>query len=175
VRSDDLAHLLPLYLLRVLNRDDNFCRLNWLPIDVLQRYLALRVGAEQRGVSGVPGFRKRAQDRMGIIDGRGHQFWCLSTRIAEHHALIARTFVLVSRSIDALRDVGRLAMDEAFDRGVFPVEIFLFVADVANGVPSYLNQSFAGDRSRTPNLSCQHDAVAGNQRLDTTPCLWLGR
>jgi hypothetical protein len=87
----------------------------------------------------VPRFGQGAQDRVRIKDGRGHQFWGLGARVPEHHALIAGAFVLVARSIDASRDVGRLAMDQALDRGALPVEVLLFVPDLADGAPCHFD------------------------------------
>jgi hypothetical protein len=66
----------------------------------------------------------------GIVDRRRHQVRRLVAGIAEHDALVARAFVLVAGRVNALRDVGGLAVQQDFDVGVLPVEAVLLVADV---------------------------------------------
>ena len=67
---------------------------------------------------------------MGVIERRRHQFGRLVAGIAEHDALVARAFVLVARGVDALRDIGRLGVQQDFDIGVAPMEPVLLVADI---------------------------------------------
>src|SRR6516162_3135303 len=101
----------------------------------------------------MPGLGKRAQNRVCVEDRRRHQFWGLTAGIAKHHALIAGTLVLVARGVDSLGDVSRLPVDQTFDGGVPPMEVFLLVADIANGVSRHLGQLLSSDRIWAANFS----------------------
>jgi len=122
----------------------------------------------------MPRLRERAQDRMRIKDRRRHQFGRLVAGIAEHHALVAGTFILIAGSIDALRDIARLRVDEALDLCPLPVKPFLLVADVADRVPRHVDQHLAGDRGGAARLAGQDDAVCRRHRLDAAARLRLG-
>ena len=106
-----------------------------LAVLVFDGDLALGVGP-QRGFS-LPECRasaRRLQDRVGIIDRRRHELRRLVAGIAEHDALVAGTFILLLAGIDALRDVGRLRVQQDLDLRRFPVEAGLLVADVLDGL-----------------------------------------
>ena len=111
---------------------------------------------------------------MRIKDRRRHQFGRLVAGIAEHHALVAGTFILITGSIDALRDIARLRVDEALDLCPLPVKPFLLVADVADRVPRHVDQHLAGDRGGAARLAGQDDAVCRRHRLDAAARLRLG-
>ena len=100
----------------MLGRDDDRGRPHRLAVDILQRHLALGIGPEQRRRAGVARLGQRAQDRVRVIDRRRHQLGRLAAGIAEHHALVAGALVLVAGGVDALRDIRRLLVDQAFDR-----------------------------------------------------------
>src|SRR5690349_20355154 len=102
---------------------------------------------------------------MRILDRRRHQLFGLAAGIAEHDALVARAFVLVAGGVDALRDIGRLLVDQAFDLGMLPVEAFLLVADQLDALTRRLDELVLGDAGGTAHLARKHDAVGGGERL----------
>jgi hypothetical protein len=59
------------------------------------------------------------EDLVRIVDRRRHQLRRLAAGIAEHDALVAGALVLVAGGVDALGDVGRLAVQQHVDLGVF--------------------------------------------------------
>ena len=136
-----------------------------LPSLVLQRDLALGVGAEAGFGAGMAGLGKGVQNVVGVVDRRRHQLRRLAAGIAEHDALVARTLVLVAQRIDALGDVRRLLMDEDLDLGVLPVEAVLLIADIADRLARDLLEQLLGDRGGPAHLARQHDLVGGRQRL----------
>ncbi len=110
---------------------------------------------------------------MRVEDRGRHQIGRLTASISEHHPLVAGALVFVAGSVDPLRDIRRLAVDQTFDRGRLPMKILLFVADLANRLARHLDQPFAGDRSRAADFAGEHHAIGRNQRLDATPRLWF--
>ena len=70
---------------------------------------------------------RRRHERVLLVD------FALGAGVAEHHALVARAFLLVALlllGVDAHRDVGRLAVQQHFDVGAVEREAVLVVADV---------------------------------------------
>ena len=112
---------------------------------------------------------------MRVKDRRRHEFRRFAAGVAEHHALIAGALVFVARRVDSLRDVGRLAVDQAFDRRRAPMKVLLLVADLADRVARHLDQLFAGDCGGTADFSGEHHAIGRDQRLDTAASFRLGR
>ena len=112
----------------------------------------------------MPGLGQIFQDLVGVIDRRRHQLRRLAAGVAEHDALVAGSFVLVADGIDALRDVGRLSVQQNFDIGVLPMEAVLLVADLVNcfagGFLYLLRRDF-----RPPNLTGDNHPIGGRQRL----------
>ncbi len=102
---------------------------------------------------------------MRELDRRRHQLGRLAAGIAEHDALVARALVLVAGGIDALGDIGRLLVDQAFDLGMLPVEAFLLVADRLDALARRLDQLILGDLFGPAHLARQDDAVGRRQRL----------
>ena len=51
------------------------------------------------------GIGERAQNGMGVMNGRRHQYIGFAAGIAEHDALVAGTLVLVAATIDAHGDI----------------------------------------------------------------------
>ena len=66
---------------------------------------------------------------MRIIKRGGHQVGRLIGRITEHDPLIACAFVLVAARVDALGNMGRLAVEVVHERQRVPVEPILLIAD----------------------------------------------
>ena len=132
---DQLAHVVRSEtLIEMLLRHDDLGRRDRLAVLVLDGDLALGIGSQCFFLAGPARIGKRLQDAMGIIDGRRHLLGRLIAGIAEHDALIAGTFILLLRPIDALRDIGRLSVQQDLDLGVLPVEAVLLVADILDRV-----------------------------------------
>ncbi len=83
---------------------------------------------------GVAGGGQQFEDLVRVVDRRRHQVRRLAAGIAEHDALVAGAlFALrVGGVVDALGDVGRLAVQQHVDLGGLPVEAALLVADGAD-------------------------------------------
>jgi hypothetical protein len=73
--------------------------------------------------------RHPLEDAMRLEQGRRHQRRGLVAGKAEHDALVAGAFILVAGLVDALGDVGRLAVEMAGEIGILPVEAMLLIAD----------------------------------------------
>src|SRR5271169_3731005 len=80
-----------------------------------------------------------------VKERRRHQFRRLAAGMSEHDALVARALVLVAGSVNALRDIGRLLVQEDFDLGVAPMETLLLVADVPYRLARHLLDDRMGE------------------------------
>ena len=189
VGLDHLAHLLRIPArLEMLRRQHDLRHLGRLAVGVAHRHLALGVGPQPGGLALalVAGGSQELQDLVAVVDRRRHQVGCLAAGIAEHDALVARAFLAlpVRRVVDALRDVGRLAVQEHVDACLLPMEAVLLVADGADRLARRrleLRRVDDGEllgvlqdvavlvlleqRLRHPYLAGDHHAVGGGQRL----------
>ncbi len=106
----------------MLRREHDLRRGDGLAVGILDRHLALGVGAELGGVAfaRVAGLGEDFENLVRIIERRRHQLRRFAAGIAEHDALVARAFVLVAGGIDALRDIGRLRVQQNFELGSAP-------------------------------------------------------
>ena len=166
----------------MLVRDHDLAHADRLAVLVLHGDLALGVRAEHLLLAGVAGFGDQAQDLVGVEDRRRHQVRRLVGGVAEHDALVARAlFLLLARlhRVDALRDVGRLRMQQDFDIGLLPVEALLLVADVLDRLAHHAFDLLVGDRSRAAGLAGDHHLVGGGERFagradlpGIDACLW---
>ena len=139
-----------------------------LAVLVLHGDLALGVRAQHLLLAGVTGFRDQPQDLVGVEDRRRHQVRRLVGGIAEHDALVARALFLVGaglQRIDALRDIGRLRMQQDFDVAGLPVEAVLLVADVLDRGAHHALDLLVGDRLRAAGFAGDHHLVGGGERL----------
>ena len=102
---------------RVLRRDDDGRRAHGLAVAVLDRHLALAVGAEERELPVLARLAEALADAVRGVDGEGHVLLRLVAREAEHHALVAGALLLEQALAlgDALGDVGRLPLDRGDD------------------------------------------------------------
>ncbi len=152
----------------MLVRDHDLAHADRLAVLVLHGDLALGVRAQHLLPAGVPGFRDQPQDLVGVEDRRRHQVRRFVGGVSEHDALIARAFFLVGarlQRVDALRDVGGLRMQQDFDVAGLPVEAFLLVADVLDGLAHHTFDLLVGDRFGTAGLTRDHHLVGGGQRF----------
>ena len=117
----------------VLGGEHDLGRFHRLAVRIAQRDLALGVGQQGRFLAGMARIGQQFEDLVAVEQRRRHQRRGLAAGIAEHDALVARAFILVAASIDALGDMGRLGVQQHFDLGVLPVKAFLLVADVLDG------------------------------------------
>src|SRR6266851_837151 len=174
VGADDLAHFLLLDLGAVLRRDDNRGGADRLAIDIAQAELALGVRAEERRLAGMTVVRNRLEDGVVIEDRRRHQLRRLAAGIAEHDALVAGALIFVASRVDALRDIGGLLVHVAGNFRHVPMEAFLLVTNLANGVARHFDQPVATDAARAPHLAGEDDAIGRRQGLDAAARLWIG-
>ncbi len=135
---DVLVNLFLLHVGVVLGGDHNGVdALGLAGIGVLHRYLALGVGAQVTHLTALAAdFGEFLQDDVGKGDGQRHQLVGLAAGVAEHHALVAGTLVLLLFATDTLVDVGRLLVDGGEDTAAFGLELVLAlgVADFTNDV-----------------------------------------
>ena len=148
----------------MLVRDDDLRRLDRLAVLVAHGHLALGVGSERLFLAGVPGFRDLAQDLVGVIERRRHEFGRFPAGVAEHDALVACPLVLVAGGVDALRDVGGLGVQQHLDLRVAPVKAVLLVADVLDGVPDDVDDLLLGDVG-SAGLARDDHAIGRRHRL----------
>ena len=137
VGLDDLADLLGPSFVEVLGREDDLGRADRLAVLVADGDLALGVGPKLAGGAlALCGLGQQFEDPVGVIDRRRHQVGRFAAGIAEHDALVAGAFFAlpVGGIVDALGDIGRLAMQQHVDLGVLPVEAGLLVADIVDGL-----------------------------------------
>ncbi len=165
VRTHDLADLVLVDVGTVLGRDHHAGRPHGLAIGVLQRDLALGVGAQLGRGPFMTRLGERFQDRVRVVDRRRHQLRRLPAGEAEHQALIASALGLVPRGIDALGDIGGLRVQQVLHLGRLPMEALLLVADVADRAARHLHQQILRDGGGAAHLAGQHHAVRGGQCL----------
>src|SRR5690349_18882473 len=99
------------------------------------------------------------QNTVCVVDRRRHEFRSFVAGVAEHDALVAGALILLLGSIDALRNVGRLTMEEDFDLGVLPMKAVLLVADIFNRLARRLLDLGWRDRFRSAILPRDHHAI----------------
>ena len=152
-------------LVQMLCRDYDLRGFDWFAVLVTNSDLALCIGSERPDGARPACFREQLQNAVGIVDWSRHELGGLPAGVAEHKALITGTFVLVPSRIDAGSDIGRLRMKVDSDIGMFPMETYLLIADIADRLPGQLCNVFARDRGRSPRLARDHYAVRGGERL----------
>jgi hypothetical protein len=114
---------------------------------------------------GLAGGGEVFEDLVRVVDRRRHQLGRLAAGVAEHDALVARALVLVAGGVDALRDMRRLSVQVDLDLGLLPVEAFLLVADILDGVAGELDHLVLGDGFRAAHLAGDDHSVGGGQGL----------
>ena len=149
----------------MLVRDHDLAHADRLAVLVLHGDLALGVRSQHLLAAGVARFRNQSQDLVGVEDRRRHQVRRLVGGVAEHDALVARALFLVGRllGVDALRDIGRLRMQQDLDVAVLPVKTFLLVADVLDRVAHHALDLVVGDRRGPTGFAGNHDLVGGGK------------
>ena len=141
MRANQFAHLLLFHAFRMLGGHDDGCNADRPETFVTHRQLALRIRSNPRHFPGVSGIGHTFQDLMAKLNRRRHEFGRFSARIAEHKPLISRTFILIARGIDTLRNIHRLRVHIAMDFHLLPVEAVLLVSDLANTFAPILSVS----------------------------------
>src|SRR5262249_22321919 len=100
IRLDDGTHRAGRQILHaMLVRDDDLPDADRLAVLVAHGDLALGVGAELGSIALLALARggEVLQDLVAVVDRRRHQHGRLAAGVAEHDALVARTFLLVGR------------------------------------------------------------------------------
>src|SRR5690606_11692057 len=160
--ADVLARLLRI---GVLGGEHDSNALRRLAILVTHRHLDLCIGSERLFLSRMPRIGQQLEDTVRELDRRRHQFRRLVARIAEHDALVAGALFLVARSVDALRDVFGLAVQQHLDVGSLPVESLLGVADVADGHAGVVGDEIARDLVGAAVFAGDDDTVGRGKRF----------
>ena len=124
--------------LAVLGRDDHRGAFHRLAVFIAQRDLALRIGFEEGCGTALAVGSQPFENLVAVVERSRHVIGRFIAGEAKHDALVARALVLVAASIDALRDVIRLAMQMVLELERLPVETFLLVADFAHGAANRL-------------------------------------
>ena len=101
------------YVGSMLGGDDNRIDAARLAVNILNRNLGLRVGAEEVELAGLAHFSQLGYQLVGQLDRHRHQFRSLVAGIAEHEPLIAGTLFLMEPLTfrNTLTDVRRLAVN----------------------------------------------------------------
>ena len=149
----------------VLGRDDDGRDADRLAVFIFQRDLALRIGLELGPFAGMAKLGHALQDTVRIDDWGGHEHVGFSAGIAEHDALVAGAFILVAARIDALRNVGRLGVEQHFAARILPVETVLLIADRLDGIARRFLDQVLGDRFRAADFAGENDRVRRRQRF----------
>ena len=159
--------------------DDRGCG-NGLAIFETQRDLALRIRFKEGGRARMAVGGHPLEDLVAVIERCRHQVGCFIAGKAEHDTLIARSFVLVARSIDALRYVGRLGVKIVGEIERLPVKPVLLIANVLHDladrilnlllntrrpVPAGVHDALAPDFARKDNLLRCGQRFAGHARF----------
>ena len=118
---DGVAQLVGCDAVVVLGGDDHRADLVRPAVLVLDRHLALAVGAQPRQpaparVGEAPGQLVRERD------GQRHQLRRLVAGVAEHHPLVARALLLAGAGVDAHGDLGRLLLHRHHHSAALRVE-----------------------------------------------------
>ena len=143
-----------------------------LIVDVLNRYLALGVGAQEIKHAGLADVGQTGDQLVRQQDRHRHQFGGLVAGKAEHEPLVAGALLLEHPLAfrHALGDIGRLLVDGGENRTGFPVESHrgVVVADLADGLPDDLrviDDGVGGYLAGDDRHARGHHGFAGNARL----------
>ena len=149
----------------MLGGDDNRGGTHRAAIDIPQRDLALgiRLQTGDRDIVHAAQFADPAQDEVRVVERGRHQRRRFGAGIAEHDALVARAFVLVTSAVHTGRDIDRLRMQVHGDIGGLPGEAGLIVADVLDRHPRQMGEVFVGDGVRPTGFTGKYDAVGRHQ------------
>ena len=133
--------------------------------------LALGVGAQEGELVRLAQAREEDQQLVRVHDRRGHERGCLVRGVAEHHPLVAGALLLGLLSVDALRDVGALAVERAHVVERVPAEALggAVVADVLHHAAGDLLrvdrvEPLAGDLAHVDDETRTAHRLAGDVR-----------
>ena len=139
-----------------------------LAVLVAHRELRLGVGAKLRRGAGLARLGQALEHRVRVEDRRRHHLGRLVGGVAEHDALIARPLVAALAG-HALRDMGRLLVQQVGDLAGFPVELVLLVADIldagASDVGDALHVLVQLVLIGQADLAPDHHAIGGGEGL----------
>ena len=148
--------------------DDRIEALRRVPL-VLDRHLALRIGAEPIDLALLAGFREAVEDPVGEGDRERHHLRRLVAGVAEHQPLVAGADVLARRVVlvDAHRDVAALLADgNEHGAGVGgDPHLVVGIADGTDHVTDDLlvvDRALGGDLTGHDRQACRHERLAGN-------------
>ena len=129
---------------------------------VLDGDLGLAVGTEVGELAVLANLGELVGELVGERDGGGHQLGGLVGGVAEHHALVAG-----ASGVDALRDVGGLAVDGGDDAAGVAVEALegVVVTDLTDGVADQgleVDVGLGGDLSGDDDEAGAGEGLAGD-------------
>ena len=131
--------------------------------------LGFRVRSQHGRLARFADLGQTFEDRVRILDRRGHQCVGLTAGISEHDALIARAI-----GIDTLRDMRGLFVQQVGDFHRLPVETVLLVSDAFHSFARDLLDP-AHDMFRAAHLTADDNAVRGGKGLTCNAREWLLR
>ncbi len=113
------------------------------------------------------------QNLVAVIKRGRHQVRRFIGRIAEHDALVARAFILVVTRINALRDMGGLAVQAVDELELLPMEAVLLIPDFLDRPAHSSLDLFLRARRPLPvfehalaaDFTSQNDQLRGCQRF----------
>ena len=142
---------------------------------VFDGHLGLGVGAEPLDLALFAEFLDLFHELVGEADRERHQFRRLVHGVAEHHALVAGTLLVVflavgSLGVNALGDVGGLLVhrDEHGAALVVELQVRVHVADVLDGVAGdflEIDVRLGGDFAGNHDEARVHERLAGHAAL----------
>ena len=166
---DACQHLLVLVKFVVLGRDDDGVdTLGHTCVTILHGDLALRVGTQvSHHLTLLADVGQRAHDKVGQVERDGHVRLRLISGVAEHHALVAGTLLLLVGTIDATVDVLALLVDGTEDAARVAVELVLRlrITDALDGVTGnglQVDIHLAADLAHENNLTGRDKRLAGH-------------
>ncbi len=168
--DDQLDHRLADLLLRhvrvVLGGHHHGVDRHRLAVDVLDGDLALGVRAQPLQAAVLTHFGLALHDAVRVVDRQRHQAGGFVGGVAEHQALVAGALVerVVVGGVDALGDVGRLAVDRRQHRAALVVEADVGVV-VADAADDFLRDLAVVGVGGGGDFARDHDQAGGDQRL----------
>ena len=135
-------------------------------VAVFHRHLALRVGAQVGHLPSLaPDVGKHLHYAVGKRERYRHELRGLVGGIAEHHALVAGTLVVLFLALNALVYVAALLVDGCEHAARVAVEL-VFGLGVANAVDGLAGYRLQVDVLRGAHLAHNHHLAGCHHRLD---------
>ena len=165
-------HLLVLVEFVVLGRNhDGVDSLGDALVRVLHRHLTLGIGAQVGHLLALlADIGQGAHDQVSQVEADGHKVLRLVRGVAEHHALVTSTLLVLVAVVDTAVDVGTLLVNGTQDTTRVTVELILGlrVADALDGIAGdglQVDIHVAAHLSHNNYLSCRHERFTSHAGL----------